>query len=57
MEQIKCTNCGAENSTRANYCCDCGHVLPNYQTPVVIEMPVALPRKKQSVAQWIGLVI
>ena len=56
MDQNQCTNCGADNSTRAKYCTSCGHALPNYQPEIIIEEPVAPPKKKLTTAQWLGIV-
>lgn len=58
MEPNQCTNCGAENSTRAKYCKDCGHALPHYQPEIVVEEPVEPPKKKKMTkAQWMGWVV
>lgn len=57
MEPNQCTNCGADNSTRAKYCASCGHALPNYQPEMIVEEPVAPPKKKMTRAQWSGILV
>lgn len=57
MEPNQCTNCRSANSIRARYCMNCGHALPNYQPEIIVEEPVAAPKKKLNTAHWIGIVV
>jgi hypothetical protein len=58
MEKVNCSNCGADNSTKARYCSNCGYELPKI-TNDFISSDVQQERllKPRNNKNYIGIVV
>ena len=56
MNNVTCTNCGADNITNAKYCSKCGHTLPQNITEIKTET-VQPPTSEKKSKKLIGLVV